>query len=210
MKRAKPQKPKQARSIKTREKIIASGKKLFCERGYYATSSKKIARHAGVATGTFYNHFVDKKALLIEIHRLHVARVHEELERLLFEEAIQRAKIIDGLSMMKKIVRLVYRTHESSPELHREINVLSLTDPDFAEMDRIERNRAHGKLAAILRPYLSRMRVKDIEAANIVVSHAMEAVIHSIIMSTPPIPRQRLLDALADMLNRYLFGSNLK
>ncbi len=198
-------KPKQARSVKTREKIIRSGLRLFGEEGYHATSSKKIARDAGVATGTFYLHFKDKKALLLEIHRLHVIRVHEELESLLNAEIPSDTEHLDGLALMRKMVRLVYKTHELGPEIHREITVLSHTDPDFAEMNRDEKKRAHEKLSELLRPHLSRMRIKDIEAANMLIGLTMEAVIHSIVIDGAPLAEEQLLEALADMLHRYLF-----
>jgi hypothetical protein len=112
---------------------------------------------------------------------------------------------IDGLSMMKNMVRLILKTHELSPELHREINVLCVTDPDFAEMDRREKRESHQKISELLLPAMKKMRVTDMEAATLVVSQTMEAVIHGIVMSQPEIAQERLLDALAEMLTRYLF-----
>ena len=200
-----PARTKQARTIQTREKIIDSGRKLFCRDGYFATSAKKIAAHAGVATGTFYNHFEDKKALLLEIHRLHSLRVHEEVERFFAEELAAIPDAGDALPVMKKLVRLVYKTHELSPELHREITVLALTDPAFDQMDRAEKAAAHEKLSGLLRPFTDRFRIGDVEAANVLVSQTIEAVVHSVVMSAPPLPKQRLFDALADMLTRFLF-----
>lgn len=201
----KTEKTKQARSAETREKIVQSGMKLFAAMGYHATNSKKIARDAGIAIGTFYLHFKDKKALLLEIHRRHVVRVHEELERLLHKEMPSDTEQLDGLNLMRKMVRLVYKTHELGPEIHQEITVLAHTDPDFAEMSRNENKRAHEKLSELLRPHLARMRIKDLETANIVIGLTMEAVIHSIVIEGAPVDETRLLEALADMLHRFLF-----
>jgi len=48
---------------RTRERLIAAGIDLFAQRGLHDVTSAGIARHAGVATGTFYLHFPDKLAL---------------------------------------------------------------------------------------------------------------------------------------------------
>ncbi len=199
------EKPKQARSFETREKIVETGLRLFCEFGYHATSSKKIAKAAEVATGTFYNHFKDKKALLLEIHRRHSDAVHQEIERFFKSHPISKAGAEDSLAMMSQMVELIYKTHSLSPKLHREIGILSHIDPDFARMNRTEKERAHEKLNELLAPFLEKMRIRDPEAAHILVSQTMEAIIHGVIISEPTIGKQRILDALADMLNRYLF-----
>lgn len=51
----------------TRARLLASGKALFAEHGLHCTTTHDIAAHAGVAAGTFYNHFSDKGALFQEI-----------------------------------------------------------------------------------------------------------------------------------------------
>lgn len=205
--RIETERVKQSRSIQTREKIISSGTTLFCRDGYFSTSAKKISKHAGVATGTFYLYFSDKKELLLEIHRRHAESVHDAIEHFLKKEFRTHNENADGLSFMQKLVKLVYETHKLSPELHREITILSLTDPCFAEMDLTEKKLAIKKINDCLNPYVSKLRVKDIEAANILVSLSIEAVIHNLIMTEPSISKQRLFDALADMLNSYLFSS---
>ncbi|HEX8742210.1 MAG TPA: TetR/AcrR family transcriptional regulator [Thermoleophilaceae bacterium] len=47
----------------TRERLIASGRTLFGERGYDATSIEAILDAAGVARGALYHHFATKEAL---------------------------------------------------------------------------------------------------------------------------------------------------
>src|SRR5262245_24507811 len=59
--------PKQARSKKTKEKIVQAAIKLFEERGYERTTSNDIAAEAGVSVGSFYVYFVDKRQLLLTI-----------------------------------------------------------------------------------------------------------------------------------------------
>ena len=47
----------------TRPRLVAAATELFAERGLHAVTSAQIARHAGLATGTFYLYFVDKLEL---------------------------------------------------------------------------------------------------------------------------------------------------
>lgn len=46
-----------------------AGLRLFSEKGYYNINSKDIAKEAGVAIGSFYAYFTDKKVLFIELFK---------------------------------------------------------------------------------------------------------------------------------------------
>ncbi|KOP81800.1 TetR/AcrR family transcriptional regulator [Cytobacillus solani] len=62
-----PSIPKQIRAQKKRLALLESGRSLFIEKGYEQTTAKDIASHAGVATGTFYRYFSDKRQLLLAL-----------------------------------------------------------------------------------------------------------------------------------------------
>ena len=47
-------------------KLRRSAHKLFVKRGYHGTRPQDIARDAGVANGTFYLHFGDKKEAFLD------------------------------------------------------------------------------------------------------------------------------------------------
>ncbi len=51
----------------TRTKILASAQRLFARKGYDATTTRDLAEAAGVAEGTLFRHFPNKKAILIEV-----------------------------------------------------------------------------------------------------------------------------------------------
>jgi AcrR family transcriptional regulator len=48
------------------EKLRQSARKLFVERGYHNTRPQDIARESGLASGTFYIHFADKKEAFLD------------------------------------------------------------------------------------------------------------------------------------------------
>ncbi len=51
----------------TRTRILDSALHLFARRGYNGTTTRDLARAAGVAEGTLFRHFENKKAILIEL-----------------------------------------------------------------------------------------------------------------------------------------------
>ncbi len=51
----------------TRVRIAQSGRALFAQLGYGATSIEAIAKHAGVAVPTFYATYGSKRALLFAL-----------------------------------------------------------------------------------------------------------------------------------------------
>jgi len=51
----------------TRIRILQAAQRLFSHRGYDGTTTRDLARKAGVAEGTLFRHFENKKAILIEV-----------------------------------------------------------------------------------------------------------------------------------------------
>ena len=61
--------PPTRRGQVTREKLLAAAEDAIGAKGYDRTSIADITRRAGVAQGTFYIYFADKKAILVELVR---------------------------------------------------------------------------------------------------------------------------------------------
>lgn len=51
----------------TQTRILRAARKLFARRGYDGTTTKDLAQEAGVAEGTIFRHFENKKAILVEV-----------------------------------------------------------------------------------------------------------------------------------------------
>ena len=62
-----PAKRRSVASQETRTAIVTSAHQLFVERGYHATSMRRIALRAQVALGGIYNHFDSKEAIYIAV-----------------------------------------------------------------------------------------------------------------------------------------------
>ena len=51
----------------TKKRILQAAQKLFARSGYDGTTTRELATAAGVAEGTLFRHFDNKKAMLIEV-----------------------------------------------------------------------------------------------------------------------------------------------
>ncbi|PPS45137.1 TetR/AcrR family transcriptional regulator [Chroococcidiopsis sp. TS-821] len=51
----------------SRDRILKAAQRLFARQGYDGTTTRDLAVAAGVAEGTLFRHFANKKAILIEI-----------------------------------------------------------------------------------------------------------------------------------------------
>jgi AcrR family transcriptional regulator len=51
----------------TKKRILDAAQKLFARKGYEGTTTRELAHEAGVAEGTIFRHFPNKKAILVEV-----------------------------------------------------------------------------------------------------------------------------------------------
>lgn len=66
---AKPSKVPKPNRDERRQSLIEAAKDLFAENGYHATTVDDITRAAGVAKGTFYLYFSEKREVYYEVIR---------------------------------------------------------------------------------------------------------------------------------------------
>jgi AcrR family transcriptional regulator len=53
--------------VETKSRILKSAMRLFAKHGFDGTTTKQLAEDAGVAEGTLFRHFANKKAILAEV-----------------------------------------------------------------------------------------------------------------------------------------------
>lgn len=199
-----PDPPKQKRAELTRQRLIEAGTRLFSRDGFHATSSKKIAREAEVSIGSFYNHFKDKKDLFITIYQDHVERVHQMIFDALKDGGFAEGTT-DGRQLVQMIISQTLQLHTLSPELHREMTVLQYSDEEMKGIAARENERVVRMVVDLLASNRGALRVDDLEAAVRVVVSSVEEVVHSIKIFSPPIEESRLVNALAEMIHRFLY-----
>lgn len=57
----------QPKENETEAKILKAAEHLFAQRGYGGTTTRDLAEAAGVAEGTLFRHFSNKKAILVQV-----------------------------------------------------------------------------------------------------------------------------------------------
>ncbi|MGA1474001.1 MAG: TetR/AcrR family transcriptional regulator [Prochlorothrix sp.] len=53
--------------VETKTRILQTAQTLFAKQGYDGTTTRDLAQRAGVAEGTLFRHFTNKKAILVEV-----------------------------------------------------------------------------------------------------------------------------------------------
>jgi len=61
--------------------ILEAGEKLFAKKGFYPTTMEEVARAAGLAKGTIYLHFDDKRNLFFSIIEKKLDILLEKIEK---------------------------------------------------------------------------------------------------------------------------------
>ena len=124
----------------TRQRILATAKDLFESRGFAATSLREIAHGAGVATGTVFVHFEDKRDLL------HTA-LFDDLEAKLTEIS----SLAPGPSLqrwLETVTDHVLTYYESRPGVSRVLLKESLfADPPWAQRFSAQFTTLHSSVA---------------------------------------------------------------
>ena len=194
--------PQQERSRETKQRIINAGLKLFSEKGFYKTNSKEIAREAGVSIGSFYIYFSDKKALfrevLVDYHRM----IKNVLETIEIQEFVQTRNV---KAFLHYLINTLIEAHNIYPQFHQEVAVMAQSDPDIAGIIENTKRESIEITKAMLFRWKDVLRIKDIDAAAIVVQTATEELVHTLIFSKSKVSGERIINELTEMLFRYLF-----
>lgn len=105
-----PNRPVTSRGQKTRQRILDAAEGLFGERGYERTGVVDICQRAGVAQGTFYLYFTDKKATLVEL-----------VKELSHKLRLEIAQAVQGASDRAETERVGFRTFLNFLTKHRDL-----------------------------------------------------------------------------------------
>jgi len=194
-------KPKQVRSVKTKEKILDAAYQLFCSKGYYKTTTNEIAKVADVSIGSLYSYFKDKDTILLEIlERYNNAfmKINEELSQ---DIELYRT---DPKAWFRLLMEGMIEVHQISKELNQEMNILCYTMPEVAAVMEKQHEKTRQKVLDSFYLYKEIIKVKDIEAAAIVVFNLVGSVVDQIVFCENTIDNERILQAGIDAVYKFL------
>ena len=193
--------PQQARSRKTRERIVRAAESLFETKGYEATTSSAIARRAGVSVGTFYLYFPDKHAVLLEIFHLTVEQIFTRAMEGLKPEHWTKTDVRQGI---QALIASVLDSRDVRPGIQRILVERYFKDESIkAAIDQMQEQSVEAILNLMV--FLSdRVRVRDREAAAFLVFATVDALAQKVMLAQAPFDPKRLTAELTDLIARYL------
>jgi AcrR family transcriptional regulator len=202
----KTRKPTQKRSIEKYEKIVAAAYKLINEQGYHNITTADIAREAGVATGSIYSYFTDKKDIFIEILRRveekFIAPTHD------FWEARSPINLQDEESiknLFEIFIKLMMDSHDFSKIFHDDITILDILDPDI----RAIRGESHARRQQRTIEVFEMIQIpfKNPEASNVFLHYCnllIDDVCHTVLYDNTIEDKNLYIDQAVDMLYKAL------
>jgi AcrR family transcriptional regulator len=201
-KNKKQRMPRQSRSMETKENILEAAQELFSKKGFFRTNSKEIAVKAKVAVGSFYAYFKDKKAVLMELLQIHNRKISDSI--FLFQNAYDESEKNEKNFLLSMIDNVI-KAHDSQPDFHKDIDFLIYNDRDIKNMMKEFNEITFEKTKELLLHFKNKLRIKDLDAAALLINRTIEDIVHAIKYDNEPIEKERLISELADMLLLYLF-----
>jgi AcrR family transcriptional regulator len=187
----------------TREKLINAAKVLILEKGYHNTNSNEIAKKAGVAVGSFYLYFSDKKGILLEILKNHL----DEVDRDYFSKNIESMILFnDTNELIQALIKTAYFYFTRDSKLFYEANALIGSVPEIEALYKEHEKKMLAKTREMLIRSKDKLKRKDIDMAAVMVNNVIESLIQTIIEIEDKEKRTKYLNELSNMIHAYLFG----
>jgi len=175
----------------TRSRLLAAGRSLFAERGLHGVTTHDIAERAGVAAGTFYLHFRDKRELLRVIAGETISLLRDRLDRA--TRAARGSR--EGVPAFSEALLAFAEEHRES------VRILFSRDGDAAELQADVLSELAGSLAEARRQRIA-SRELAAELDPDVLSQALVGMLARVVAWWVEDPRRALRETVARTLTR--------
>jgi AcrR family transcriptional regulator len=144
---------RERRKQETRQRLMGAAFRLFCERGYDATTVEDITEAADVAKGTFFNYFATKEAILPALAEWRLRQLEDAL-------APDQGAPASPVARIKLALRLVAQDPLADPVLMRRLFAARRHRPDVHPVhalthvlaEQVRQAQAAGEIRAGLEP----------------------------------------------------------
>lgn len=196
-----PAPPRQRRSLRKRESLLAAARALFGDKGYDAASIEEITAKAGTAAGAFYTYFRSKRQLLIVLMNELVGRLsHVDLR------PNGRVNVRAGL---RKFLAAIFRTDVKYFGAVRAWQEAALGDAALGRMQAAIERWTHARILGVFRGlqrYPNARQGRDLPAfARMMDRHLWSLLALGSRLS--PRAFHREVQLTADVIYDYLFDS---
>lgn len=186
-----------------RARLLDALERLIGERDFAALTADAVAAEAGLAHGTFYRHFRDKRAaLLAALERVRERRgppfasLHDDV-----------ATVAAARAGIRALVEAVLRAHAEHPALLRAYYALALRDEELSRERRERKAAASRRIAEHLRALRERglATVDDPEATAAALFAMLDGFYREAVVDGAPLDDARI-EAAATVMERAVFG----
>lgn len=192
----------QTRSKETHEALMAAGIKLFALHGFYKVNTKEIAKEAGVAIGSFYGYYEDKKQLFM-------ALVQTYKEALLAAGKCESTSQQCTYSVEDVIQYFINRRLQVSEQYPlaflMEIQYVRSREPEIAEVYDFYFEQELDLFMAYMQHHVEGLRVTDLRLAARLIYQLNENMINAYLATEDHFAKEDVVSAYKDMVSRYLF-----
>lgn len=204
--------PTQARAHKTRAALVAAAQAEYADAGYASTTAKSIAKRAGVSTGSFYQYFVDKDAVLRELAQerqmalltMVAGELTEEPHELDAAVAPASGRITPELRVsiqrrLTAVVDAVVQHHREDPRFHAVVTERRMADGELDALTTAGERALVAKTSELLTRWGHQ---GDCLATAFILFGMVEGAVHAHVLGHPIVDDTRFRDALVDAVVR--------
>jgi AcrR family transcriptional regulator len=195
----------QDRARRTYHALLEAAAEVFVDKGFDATQTPDIAAAAGVSVGTFYRYFNDKREIFLEILRRNLNRSHNEVLSGLTPERLRGA---DRRATIELAMHVLIENITRSPGMQKMFLEMSLRDAQVAALKRAFDDEGRRRVTELIAAICPADQVADPEATAYMIHTAVIECALRIAGAhgQPPVPRERAVAALTELVYRALFG----
>ena len=198
-----PPAPAPKRRGDARARLLDALERLLETNDFAVVTADAIATEAGLAHGTFYRHFKDKRAAL----RAGLQRVRERVGFVVAALLDDVATSAEARAGIRAFVEAVLRSPAEHPALLRAYYAMTLRDEEFARERRERRELAIRKLAKHLEALRARglATLSDPEATAAALLAMLEGSNREALLDGTPPDEARIAGAV-EVMERAVFG----
>jgi AcrR family transcriptional regulator len=191
--------PRQGRAQATVSSILEATAHILSEAGYDGLTTNHVAARAGVSSGSLYQYFPGKEALVGELVDRHCDRMNA-----LFGEVFLQAQGLSPPELARAVVAAIYGAKRENPELSR---VLREQLPRMGRLSRLEQSLAQitELVAGYLEQHRAILRVACPRRAAFYAVELGEALTMASVVKRKGDDADQVIDEITDVVARYLF-----
>jgi len=182
-----------------RQQILERARDVFAKRGYHAAKVDDIIKAAGIARGTFYLYFEDKRAIFEEIVDRVLARVGMAIARVDVEKPV-------APQIKENIRRVVQALLDDRATTRILLSDARGVDPAFDRKVQSFTEEVHTLLEESLKDGQERKIVREGDARiqAVFAMGALREILYQVVVRGWSTPEDKIVDALYDFLEHGL------